>query len=390
MQRRSLLAACALIPMLGCAAISIGNLFFGLFTFPAYADYSWVADFIAKSTPAPRWLIHQKMQAVTFHTLESMFFAREFLPRFVHDPLSFARALNVLLLVAAGLHCYARYPQSRGTVAFVISSAAYCFMATGYAKVYGAATAVLLVLYCTLDESDFGHQGIALGVMSALVGLYYLALMPIAFAILIATLMMRTRAFLPAVLSFVLAVYVLVTVFWGHDVAGYFASLWAESHFGNPYTAYGPYRGQASSDNSIFFTPSFLFSAKHLADKLYMLFFSGTLLSFCGACYESVRFIAGGRRLPERIGGLKAMTVFCCLSWGACLIILSGYLSKIGPRMDLPFYAPYIVPFTFVWLHLRTARGAADISSSRSIWIAQAAYAAVIVVWSGMVGPPDI
>jgi hypothetical protein len=362
---------------------------FNLFTFPYYADYSWVADFIAKSTPAPRWLIHQKLQTAIFHTLESMFFARGFLPGFVHDPLSLARALNMLFLLAAGLHCYAFYPKSRGTVGLVISSAAYCFMATGYGKVYAAATALLLLLYCALEESDFDRDGVGLGVISALVGLYYLALMPIALAILTTLLLKRPQAFLPAVLSFVLAVYVFVTIFWGPSIPDYFANLWGQSHFGNQYTAYGPYRGQAASDNSVFFNLSFVFSAKHVIDKLYMLFFSGTLLSFCGACYESVRFVLGERGLARRVAGLKPMAVFSCLSGGLCLVILVGYMSKIGPRMDLPFYSPYIVPFTFVWLQLRAMRSAGDVSS-RLVWVAQAAYMAVIVVWSGIVGPPEI
>ena len=389
MQRRSFLAVYPLIPMLCCAAIATSNLFFDLFTFPYYADYTWVADFIAKSTPAPRWLIHQKLQTTIFHTLESMFFARAFLPGFVHDPLSLARALNVLFLIAAGLHCYAYYPKSRSTIALVVTSAAYCFMATGYGKVYGAATAVLLVLYSALEESDVGRDGVALGVLSALVGLYYLALMPIAIAILIAILIKRPQAFLPAVLSFVFAVYVLITIVWGQNIPAYFASLWQESHFGDGYTAYVPYRGQAASDNSIFFRLSFVFSVKHLGDKLYMLFFSGTLLSFCGACYESARFIWGARESASRVAGMNAMAVFCCLSWGACLIIVLGYLSKIGPRMDLPFYSPYIVPFTFVWLQLRRVRSAGD-ASSTLLWIGQAAYTAVIVVWSGIVGPPEM
>jgi hypothetical protein len=375
--------------MLACAAITFANLFLNLFAFPYYADYSWVADMIAKSTPEPRWLIHLKVQTAIFHTLESMYFARSFMPRFVHDPLSLARTLNVLLLAAAGLHCYAFYPRLRNTIAWVTSSAAYCFMATGYGKVYGSATAVLLLLYCELEESDFDGGGVALGVIGAFVGLYYLALLPIAFAILMTLLIKRTNAFLPALLSFVLAGYVFVTIFWGQDVPSYFASLWAESHFGNQYTAYVPYQGQASSDNSIFFKLPFVFSAKHLGDQLYMLFFSGTLISFVGACYEVGRLIVGGRGLVRRIEDLKPMAVFCCLGFGFYLLIILGYLSKIGPRMDLPFYSPSIVPFTFTWFQLRRARSAGAVSS-RPAWIGQVVYMAVVVVWSGMVGPPDI
>src|SRR5260221_7322857 len=66
-----------------------------------------------------------------------------------------ARALNVLLLVATALHCFTFYPKLRGTISCVISSAAYCFMAIGYGKVYGGATSVLLLLYCALAESEF-------------------------------------------------------------------------------------------------------------------------------------------------------------------------------------------------------------------------------------------
>ncbi len=389
MQRRSFLAVYPLIPMLCCAAISTANLFLNVFEFPYYADYSWVTNFITNSTPAPRWLIHLKLQTAIFHTLESMYFARAFMPAFLHDPLSLARALNVALLVAAGIHCYAFYPRLRGTISWVISSAAYCFMATGYGKVYGAATAVLLMLYCALAESEFEGDGVALGVVSALVGLYYLALMPIAVAILLTVLIKRPQAFLPALLSFVLAGYILIATFSGQNIPSYFQSLWAESHFGNQFTDYVPYRGQASSGNSIFFKLSFIFSAKHLGDKLYMLFFSGTLLGLGGACYESVRFLSGGRGLVKRFEGMKPMALFCCLSAGACVIIVLGYLSKIGPRGDLAFYSPCIVPFTFLWLQLRRLRGADDVSS-RFVSMGQYAYMAVIVIWSGIVGPPDI
>src|SRR5262249_42343336 len=127
----------ALIAMLACAALTFANLSFKLFAFPEYADYSWVADFITNNTQAPRWLIHLKIQTAIFHTLESMFFAKRWLPNFVHDPLSLARALNVLLLVMVGFHCYAFYPRIRSAVVWVIGSAAYCFMTTGYGKVYG-------------------------------------------------------------------------------------------------------------------------------------------------------------------------------------------------------------------------------------------------------------
>jgi hypothetical protein len=241
MQRRSFLAVYPVIPMVGCAAIGTGNLLLNLFEFPYYADYTWVSEFVSKNIAASRWLIHLRLQAAVFQTLESMYFARDFMPAFFRDPLSLARALNMALLVATGIHCYFFYPKLRGTIGWVISSAAYCFMATGYGKVYGAATAILLLLYCALAESEFEGDGVALGVISALVGLYYLALMPIAFAILLTVLIKRPQAFLPALLSFVVAGYVLITIFWGQNVVAYFGSLWSESHFGNPYTAYGPY-----------------------------------------------------------------------------------------------------------------------------------------------------
>lgn len=375
--------------MLCCAAISIGNLSLNLFEFPYYADYTWVSDFITNNLVEARWLIHIKLQTAIFHTLESMYFARAFMPKFVSDPLSLARALNVLFLVATALHCYRFYPKLSGTISGVISSAAYCFMATGYGKVYGSATAVLLLLYCALAESEFEGDAVTLGGISALVGLYYLALVPIVFAMLLTVLIKRPKAFLPALLSCMLAAYALIAIFWGPNVPSYFASLWSESHFGNQFTAYVPYRGQASSDNSIFFKLSFMFSAKQLGDKLYMLFFSGTLLSFGGACYESGRFMLGGRALLKRLHGLKPMVIFCCSSFGACVIVLLGYLSKIGPRMDLPFYSPYIVPFTFTWLQLRRLRSADDVLP-RFALIGQYVYMLVIVVWSGIVGPPEI
>jgi hypothetical protein len=389
MQERSFVVVYPLIPMLCCAAISIGNLFLNVFEFPYYADYSWVSHFITDSTPAPRWLIHLKLQTAIFHTLESMYFVRAFMPGFLHDPLSLARALNVAFLVAAGIHCFAFYPRLRGTTSWVITSAAYCFMATGYGKVYGAATAVLLMLYCALAESEFEGDGVLLGVVSALVGLYYLALMPIAFAILLTVLIKRPQAFLPALLSFILAGYILIATFSGPSIPSYFQSLWAESHFGDQFTDYVPYRRQAFSGNSVFFKLSFIFSAKHLGDKLYMLFFSGALLGLGGACYEAVRFLFGGPGLVKRFAGMKPMVFFCFLSVGACLVIVLGYLSKIGPRGDLPFYSPCIVPFTFLWLQLRRLRCADDLSS-RFVLIGQYAYTAVIVVWSGVVGPPEI
>jgi len=376
-------------PLLVCCAITFVNLFFSLFTFPNYADYEWIGGFIANRTTETRWLIHIKLQTAMFQTLESMFFARAFIPGFAHDPMSFARALNVLFLAIAGLHCYAFYPRFRNTTTWVISSAAYCFMATGYAKVYGSATAVLLLLYSGLEESDFNTSGVALGMIGALVSLYYLVLTPIAVAILLTLLIKRTDTFAAALLTFVLAGYVLVTIFWGQDVPGYFATLWSESHFGNGYTMYGPYRGLAASNNSIFFKLPFIFSVKHLVDKLYMLFFSGALISFAGACYEAGRFTIGPGSLLKRLKNLGPMAVFCGLSCGFYLIILIGYLSKVGPRMDLAFYAPFVVPFTFFWFQLRRERAPRDLLS-KAAWIAQLTYTAVVVVWSGIIGPPPI
>jgi hypothetical protein len=83
------------------------------------------------------------------------------------------------------------------------------------------------------------------------------------------------------------------------------------------------------------------------------------------------------------------MAVFCGLSFGFYLIILVGYLSKVGPRMDLAFYAPFAVPFTFFWFQLRQERAPGDLLS-RGAWIAQLTYTAVVVVWSGIIGPPPI
>ena len=198
-----------------CATIAFGNLALKVFEFPYYADYTWVADFIANSTPAPRWLVHQRLQTAVFQTLESMYFARRFVPRFVHDPLSLARAFNVTLLVAVGIHCYAFYPKLRATTTLVLTSASYCFMTVGYGKVYGAATAVLLLVFCYLAESQFEDDGNTLGVISAAVGLYYLALMPISIAILSTVLIRKPRAFVPAMLTTVLAGYVIITIFSG-------------------------------------------------------------------------------------------------------------------------------------------------------------------------------
>src|SRR2546430_600783 len=101
------------------------------------------------------------------------------------------------------------------------------------------------------------------------------------------------------------------------------------------------------------------------------------------------RFLLNGRGLVKRFEGMKPMALFCCLSGGACVIIVLGYLSKIGLRMDLPLYSPCIVPFTFLWLQLRRLRCADDLSS-RFVAIGQYAYMAVIVVWSGVVGPPEM
>ncbi len=387
MNKPSLTAVAALVPMLCCAALSVANLSLNLFSFPPYADYSWVAEFIAKNVQAPRWLIHLKVQTAIFHTLESMKFARGVLPAFVHDPLSLARALNVLLLVLAGVHCYIAYPRLRQTTAWVIGSAAYCFMATGYAKVYGAATALLLMFYCFLEESNFDEDGAVLGVLSAVLGLYYLPLLPISVAVLLTLLIKKPKAFLPALLAFVLAGYVLVVIFWGQDVSSYFSNLWAESHFGNQFTAYGPYRGQAASEDSIFFSREFIFTLKHLEDKLYMLFFAGSLLAFGGACYETVRFAAGAGKWRERVARLTAMDLFCGLSAVSYLLILIGYMSKIGPREDLPFYSPFVVPFTFLWMRLRHNRGQVD-DSPRLLAIGHYAYTAIVVIWSGIVGPP--
>jgi hypothetical protein len=389
MHKRSLAVVYALVPMLGCAATATANVVWHFFRFPYYADYSWVSNFIANSTMEPRWLIHLKLQTATFHVLNSMNFARAFMPAFVRDPLSLARAFNMLLLVSAALHCYAFYPRLRVTIGWVITSAAYCFMATGYAKVYGAATAVLLMLYCFLAESDFDVDGPSLGATAAVVGLYYLALLPIALAMLLTLAIKRRQAFLPAVLTFIVAGYVLIAIFWGQDVPAFFSGLWAESHFGNEFTDYVPYRGQASSENSIFFTLPFMFSMKHLKDMLYMLFFSGTLLSLAGACYELARFVLGRRGLIERLARLSPMMIFCCLSFAAYTIIVFGYLSKIGPRGDLPFYSPYVVPFTFMWFQLRRLRRTDDIWSGAA-WIGQYVYMMVIVVWSAIVGPPEI
>ncbi len=66
-----------------------------------------------------------------------------------------------------------------------------------------------------------------------------------------------------------------------------------------------------------------------------MLFFSATLLSFGGACYELGRAVFDGRRVLERLRSSTATAVFS--AWG---------LGSI--------------------------------------------YMAVIVVWSGIVGPPEI
>jgi hypothetical protein len=185
----------------------------------------------------------------------------------------------------------------------------------------------------------------------------------------------------------VLAGYALVALFWGQDVAGYFVSLWAESHFGNNFTAYAPYQNQAASANSIFFNAPFLFSGKHLVDKLYMLFFAGALIAFVGACYEAGRFVAD-RAVVRRIAGLAPMAVFSWLGFVFYILILVGYLSKIGPRQDLPFYSPFVVPFTFLWFQLRRARNAS--LPGRPAAMVQLAYMVVIVVWSGIVGPPEI
>jgi hypothetical protein len=394
MQRRMLLRWASipghpLTPLLCCAAIGTGNLFMHVFEFPYYSDYSWISRFITDNVSEPRWLIHLQVQTAIFHTLDSMFFARPFLPHVVHDPLSMARAFNMLFLVASGLHCYFFYPRLRNTVAWVVGSAAYCFMATGYGKVYGAATAILLMLYCALAESELDeHNGVALGAGGALVGLYYLALLPVALTLLTTLLIKKRRAFLPALLSFVLVGYVLIEVFSGQAVASFFANLWSETHFGNRFTDYVPYRGQASSENSIFFAPSFIFSVKHLEDMLYMLFYSGTLLSFCGACYEAGRFMLS-RGVVRRCLDLTPMAFFCCLTAGAYLVIILGYLSKIGPRGDLAFYSPFMVPFTFAWLQLRALRRSDDLSS-KGVLMAQWVYMVVIVVWSGIVGPPEI
>jgi hypothetical protein len=204
--------------------------------------------------------------------------------------------------------------------------------------------------------------------------------------VLIALLVTRTKVFLPALLAFVVAGYAFISIFWGQNVPSYFGSLWTESHFGNLFTAYAPYQGQAASGNSIFFKLSFVFSAKHVGDMLYMLFFSGTLLSFGGACYELGRALFDGRRLLERLSSLTPMAVFSGWCFGSCILFLFFYLSKIGPRKD---FAPYIVPFTFAWLQLRRARLGAELTS-RLILAGHCVYLGVIVVWSGIVGPPEI
>ncbi|MCX6132036.1 MAG: hypothetical protein NTX25_23635, partial [Proteobacteria bacterium] len=245
--------------------------------FQLYADTEWMIRFVEQGTPFSRWLQSTSILGFIYSAIWKNPIFLDLAPAHIQMTATFLRLAGMSTMFATAIYLLKK-DKNVLPVSLCVLSFVWAILSTGFLKSYPFVAPVLLFgMWWITSEPIESRKPRDLGILLSVLATSYIGLVPFSAMIIAVLAFKHPRKLVPTIVWMIAISFLIISLLWPGTPATYFNSLYSDMNLGEIHTAYLPYRGWSAGSNSINFSWKFIFSEKHLMDKLYILNYSGTL-----------------------------------------------------------------------------------------------------------------
>ena len=322
---------------------------FGLVELLGYGDKKHLAGGVVSGIARAKWLGGTAILDWLFAGVWQSPFMMDVIPVALRSADAFIKVVGSLTMAAFSIALTMIYLKgTRLRVLLPMTLPVYLMFASGYDEYYPFVAGLLaLFLVYLLNEQIENLDPIHLGILAALLPVFYIPFALLSLAVLAIYLILFPRRGVTAAVTSLIASIVFLNLFWPEGVGSYFRNLYSTLNFGDVNTVFRRYIGHAANQHSIYFSWRYALSSEHLRDLAYMFFWSGSAITIItiavGVLYHALSS-PNRQKIIRRVSSRNLLREIDKRVWFGLAILgqqihyFIFIIPKLGPRLDVDLF----------------------------------------------------